>query len=354
MLWTHRPGRSVQRWGHHVGRRATTSRAIRGDRRLVEVPGSGRSPTARPPSDSVAWRPASPGRRPGDRVVLALPNGYDQLLASMAVARAGGSPSPSTPRCGPRRSSTSSPTPARPSWWALGDSTVTRRCRLRARRPAGPRSRSPPSSTRPGRRADRRASSSRTAAWWVNWGWSRSGRRACSATSWSWPCPWPTSWGSPCCWPPRPRGAGVLLPRFDAVAVLDAIESRRATCSSGCRPCTACSSRPAPRAGTCAASGCSGRAPMSCPPTCPVGFSAWARRPRCRGSASPSAQAAFVEGYGMVETGGAVALRVSPPGASLTVPWLGHGLGIPLPGYHLRVVDEQASRSASGRSGSWW
>jgi long-chain acyl-CoA synthetase len=47
-------------------------------------------------------------------------------------------------------------------------------------------------------------------------------------------------------------------------------------------------------------------------------------------------EACFVEGYGMVETGGGVAAKVSPPLVPLG---LGSFLGFPLPGYRFRVVD---------------
>jgi acyl-CoA synthetase (AMP-forming)/AMP-acid ligase II len=62
--------------------------------------------------------------------------------------------------------------------------------------------------------------------------------------------------------------------------------------------------------------------------------------------------AMFAEGYGMVETAGAVALRLSPPGLALPAPLLGGGsLGIPLPGYHLRVVDEDGHDVPTGQIG---
>jgi acyl-CoA synthetase (AMP-forming)/AMP-acid ligase II len=51
--------------------------------------------------------------------------------------------------------------------------------------------------------------------------------------------------------------------------------------------------------------------------------------------------AAFVEGYGLVETGGAVAARLSPPGLALPLPGI---LGIPLPRYRFRVVGPTGER----------
>ena len=60
----------------------------------------------------------------------------------------------------------------------------------------------------------------------------------------------------------------------------------------------------------------------------------------------PVGQAAFVDGYGMVELGGGVAVRLMPPG----VPAAGH-LSFPLPGYRFRVVDEAGRDVSIGRVG---
>lgn len=61
--------------------------------------------------------------------------------------------------------------------------------------------------------------------------------------------------------------------------------------------------------------------------------------------------AAFVEGYGMVETGGAVAAKVAPPGWAVPVPVLGGILGLPLPGYRLKVVGEDGREVGIGQIG---
>ena len=61
--------------------------------------------------------------------------------------------------------------------------------------------------------------------------------------------------------------------------------------------------------------------------------------------------AAFVEGYGMVETGGAVAARVAPPGVTFGMPFVGDILGIPMPGYRFRVVDDDGDDVAVGHVG---
>ncbi|CAN5856057.1 long-chain fatty acid--CoA ligase [soil metagenome] len=62
-------------------------------------------------------------------------------------------------------------------------------------------------------------------------------------------------------------------------------------------------------------------------------------------------QATFVEGYGMVETGGGVALRISPP---LLPTGLGGSVGFPLPGNKFKVVDEDGEPVPVGGTGELW
>ena len=64
----------------------------------------------------------------------------------------------------------------------------------------------------------------------------------------------------------------------------------------------------------------------------------------------PVGEAAFVEGYGMVELGGGVAAKVLPPPAARR---LAGSSGCPLPGYHMRVVDDDGTTSAAATSASW-
>jgi acyl-CoA synthetase (AMP-forming)/AMP-acid ligase II len=61
--------------------------------------------------------------------------------------------------------------------------------------------------------------------------------------------------------------------------------------------------------------------------------------------------AAFVEGYGMVETAGAVMGRISPPGFAFSLPVIGGMLGVPLPGYRTKVVDEDGNVVPVGQIG---
>ena len=59
-------------------------------------------------------------------------------------------------------------------------------------------------------------------------------------------------------------------------------------------------------------------------------------------------EAAFVEGYGMVEVAGGVAAKVSPPMLPIG---LGDSLGIRLPGWEFRVVDDEGEPVRGGASG---
>jgi acyl-CoA synthetase (AMP-forming)/AMP-acid ligase II len=62
-------------------------------------------------------------------------------------------------------------------------------------------------------------------------------------------------------------------------------------------------------------------------------------------------EAVFAEGYGMVETAGGVAAKISPPMLDLG---LGDSLGVSLPGYHMRVVDQHGDDVLPGTVGELW
>ncbi len=65
----------------------------------------------------------------------------------------------------------------------------------------------------------------------------------------------------------------------------------------------------------------------------------------------PVGEAAFIEGYGMVETGGGVATKISPPMLGVG---LGDSLGIPLPGYRFQVTGEDGTPVGPGQEGELW
>jgi acyl-CoA synthetase (AMP-forming)/AMP-acid ligase II len=63
-------------------------------------------------------------------------------------------------------------------------------------------------------------------------------------------------------------------------------------------------------------------------------------------------EAGFVEGYGMVEVGGSAAFKVSPP--LMHVGLGGDAVGFGLPGYKLKVVDGDGRQVAVGDVGELW
>ena len=144
-------------------------------------------------------------------------------------------------------------------------------------------------------------------------------------------------------------GTGVpvyFLPKFDARAVLDAIEQRRATIFVG----VPAMYRMLLEAGaeerdlTSVRVWASGADVM--PPELARKFKAMGATATVLGR--PVGQAMFVEGYGMVETGGGAAVRVSPPGFELP---FSDSMGVPLPGYRFRVVDDGGREVAPGQVG---
>jgi acyl-CoA synthetase (AMP-forming)/AMP-acid ligase II len=65
----------------------------------------------------------------------------------------------------------------------------------------------------------------------------------------------------------------------------------------------------------------------------------------------PVGEAAFFEGYGMVEVGGGVAAKVSPPFLGVG---LGESVGFQLPGYHFKVMDDEGDEVRTGGTGELW
>ncbi len=140
-----------------------------------------------------------------------------------------------------------------------------------------------------------------------------------------------------------------LLPKFNPVKVLDAIEGRRATIFIGVPAMYRMldEAHAAERDLTSVRVWASGADAM--PPEL-------AERFKKMGATitvpllGAVGQATFAEGYGMVEVGGGVAAKVSPPylGAGGV---LGEALGFALPGYEMRVVDEDGAEVPGGQVG---
>jgi long-chain acyl-CoA synthetase len=62
-------------------------------------------------------------------------------------------------------------------------------------------------------------------------------------------------------------------------------------------------------------------------------------------------EAMFAEGYGMVETAGGVAAKISPPMLEVG---LGESIGFSFPGYQLKVVDDEGKEVSPGSVGELW
>ncbi|MGZ4682770.1 MAG: class I adenylate-forming enzyme family protein [Acidimicrobiales bacterium] len=141
-----------------------------------------------------------------------------------------------------------------------------------------------------------------------------------------------------------------LLPSFRPVEVLDAIEQRRATVFIG----VPAMYRMMEEAGAEHRDLTSVRIWGSGADAMPADL---ARRFKKMGASAtlpvigPVGEAAFVEGYGMVEVGGGVAAKVSPPMLNLG---LGESIGFQLPSYRFRVVDDQGAEVRTGLTGELW
>ncbi|MCU1499189.1 MAG: Acyl-CoA synthetase (AMP-forming)/AMP-acid ligase [Acidimicrobiales bacterium] len=138
-----------------------------------------------------------------------------------------------------------------------------------------------------------------------------------------------------------------FLPRFNPVGVLDVIEARRSTIFAG----VPAMYRMLLEAGAEDRDLGSIRLWISGADVMPNELSARFKRFGATVTlplVGPVGQATFVEGYGMVETGGGVALRVSPP---LLPTGLGGSVGLPLPGNSFKVVDEDGAEVPVGAVG---
>lgn len=139
-------------------------------------------------------------------------------------------------------------------------------------------------------------------------------------------------------------------PHFNPVTVLDAIEARRATVFAG----VPAMYRMLEEAGAASRDLRSIRLWISGADAMPSDL---AHRFKRMGASvtlplvGSVGQAVFAEGYGMVETAGGVAIRVSPPMIPAS---LGGSVGMALPGVHVKVVDENGDEVSIGGVGELW
>ncbi|HEX2575877.1 MAG TPA: AMP-binding protein [Aquihabitans sp.] len=323
--------------------------AIHGDRRLVEEADGGFTATFAEAAELVdRWAGAvAASTEPGDRVVLATPNGYEQLLLTLAVARAGRLPAPVNSQMSPAEvdhvvadsgaslvirgadelDEAAAPhgpaAPAEPRdvaalFYTSGTTGKPKGAELTHRGLLGGMSRAALAPTLRGR-----------AEMVVGlpvahiYGFTAVVGAAC---------------------------AGIpvhFFRRFNPVRVLDAIEQRGAAIFAG----VPAMYRMLVEAGADDRDLSSVRLWISGADAMPTELSRRFKRYGATASlpfVGSVGEATFAEGYGMVETGGGVAVRLSPP---LLPTGLGGSVGVPLPGNSFKVVDEDGNEVPVGGSG---
>lgn len=348
---------SLHRTGLFLGRHGLTLGVVMerlarasGDRRLVEEAGSApltyREAAER--VDRVAGGMAA-RIRPGDRVVVAVPNGYDLFLLALAVCRAGGVAVPVNPRMRPAEID-----------HVVADSGAALVVRRAADVMGEPLEQTPPAAPSDvaailytsgttglpkGAELTHRALLGQVAAgaMWPQWL-----RRDEAVVG----LPVAHIMGFVCLLGMAVAGIPVyLVPTFKADEVLDAIEGRRATVFVG----VPAMYRMMLDAGAESRDLRSVRLWVSGADVLPADV---ARRFKRMGASVTLpilgfsvGEAAFAEGYGMAELAGGVAAKVSPPWVPLGV---GDFLGFPLPPHRFKVVDEDGEEVGAGQTGELW
>lgn len=334
-----------------MGTIAATLASIHGDRRLVDEGPGGLQLTYRLGAERVAaWAGGVAARAvPGDRVVVATANTYEQLLLCLAVSRAGALPVPVNAQMRPEEvAHVVADSGARlvihraaevEGAWPLTEAVASRPDEVAALFYTSGTTGKPK-----GAELTHRAlvGSVTAAALWPT-----PLHRDEAVVS----LPIAHIMGFIVLLAFAAGGVPVhLLPRFRADEVLDAIETRRSTIFVG----VPAMYRMLLEAGAEDRDLTSVRLWASGADVMPAEL---AQRFKKMGATAtlpvlgPVGEAIFAEGYGMVETAGGVAAKISPP---LSAFGLGDSLGLTLPGYKLRVVDHDGVDVGGGTVGELW
>jgi acyl-CoA synthetase (AMP-forming)/AMP-acid ligase II len=317
---------------------------VHGDRRLVTEHGSGLVLSYR---EAAAWVARMAGGvaariEPGDRVVVAAPNGYTFFLLCLAVSRAGGIPVPVNPLM-TRREIAHVRADSGATWALRGADDVEGAEPLERAVPVRPDAvaavfyTSGTTGVPKGAELTHRGLLAGVALGAL---WPAGLRRDEVVTA----LPVAHIAGFTVCVQAAAIGVPLyLLARFHPVEVLDVIESRRASAFVG----VPAMYRMMLEAGADRRDLRSVRVWVSGADAMPDDL----RRAfkRLGGAATlplvhaTVGEATFIDGYGMVEASGGVAVRVSPPHADLPL--------VPLPGYRLKVVDAQGAEVKVGEVG---
>jgi long-chain acyl-CoA synthetase len=322
---------------------------IHGAARLVTQPGRPSFElTYAEAAELVAWWGGAVAERirPGDRVVVAVPNGYEVLLLCLAVSRAGGVPVPVNARMRPDEiqyviNDSGAEVVVRSVQDLSESAAVLDEAAVASPEDLAALFYTSGTTGRPkGAQLTHKAliGSLTAGALWP------SGLRRDEAVL-SLPVAHIMGFASLL----GLAGAGIpawFLPTFRPERVLDAIETRRSSIFVG----VPAMYRMLLEAGAEDRDLSSVRVFMSGADVMPQDIAAKFKRMGSTASVLGRSvgEAAFIEGYGMVESGGGAAVRFSPPGFSL--PFI-DGVGLPLPGYRFRVVDDVGRELPPGAVG---